>query len=320
MWIKYFLGLLLIAFSLSGCGADGQETAQETAYVYEEAEDVPCEDCEDELSEEEEALLADAERAVQLEAEQLEAERVALEEAEQEAQLEAERLALEEAERLAQLEAERLALEEAQQAAANLAQLGLTEARVIRVIDGDTIVVDYHGIEERVRFIGLDAPEVGECGSEEATQFVRDKIAQAGNRVWLQSSHNDRDRFDRLRRYIWLDVPSDVSNTADRQAMLLNQMLLDEGHGKVMVLRGHTGTLTGPGEFPHECHVAAAVESPNTPGESSELTVYWTVNGSVWHRTRNCRGLRNANERNIRSGTVEESGKYRECQHSQRGG
>jgi endonuclease YncB( thermonuclease family) len=31
--------------------------------------------------------------------------------------------------------------------------------RVVRVIDGDTLIVNIEGIEERVRLIGVDAPE-----------------------------------------------------------------------------------------------------------------------------------------------------------------
>ncbi len=31
--------------------------------------------------------------------------------------------------------------------------------KVIRVVDGDTIIVDYNGKEERVRLIGIDTPE-----------------------------------------------------------------------------------------------------------------------------------------------------------------
>lgn len=43
------------------------------------------------------------------------------------------------------------------------------QMRVVRVIDGDTFVIK-NG--ERVRLIGLDAPEVGMCGSDEATKLL----------------------------------------------------------------------------------------------------------------------------------------------------
>lgn len=45
------------------------------------------------------------------------------------------------------------------------------EMRVVRVIDGDTFVIK---TGERVRLVGLDAPEAGSCGSEEATKRLSD--------------------------------------------------------------------------------------------------------------------------------------------------
>jgi len=97
------------------------------------------------------------------------------------------------------------------------------QANVIRVIDGDTILVNLSGIEERVRFIGVDAPEVGEYGSDQATEFVQMQIDSVGGIVWLTGSGNDRDRFGRLRRYVWLAYPTSES-------ISFNQMLIDNGY------------------------------------------------------------------------------------------
>lgn len=47
------------------------------------------------------------------------------------------------------------------------------QMRVVRVIDGDTFVIK---TGERVRLIGLDAPETGSCGSEEATKRLSDLV------------------------------------------------------------------------------------------------------------------------------------------------
>jgi micrococcal nuclease len=80
----------------------------------------------------------------------------------------------------------------------------LTPARVTRVIDGDTIEVDINGQNERVRFIGIDTPEVGRCYAQQAT----DRLTQllTGSQVLLEAdaSQDDRDKFGRLLRYIWL--------------------------------------------------------------------------------------------------------------------
>lgn len=62
------------------------------------------------------------------------------------------------------------------------------QMRVIRVIDGDTFVIK---TGERVRLIGLDAPEMGTCGSDEATKSLSDlvfnkiiKIDREGRDSW----------------------------------------------------------------------------------------------------------------------------------------
>ena len=65
-----------------------------------------------------------------------------------------------------------------------------------------------------MRFIGIDAPEVGELGADEATEFVQTHTYR--QTVWLEPSGADTDRFGRLRRYIWLQIPSDTQCTAQR--------------------------------------------------------------------------------------------------------
>jgi micrococcal nuclease len=87
---------------------------------------------------------------------------------------------------------------------------GPTErAQVIRVVDGDTIVVDRGQGRERVRYIGIDAPEsvapdvpvepFGEAASKANAALVD------GREVVLERDVSDVDRFGRLLRYVWLD-------------------------------------------------------------------------------------------------------------------
>lgn len=72
---------------------------------------------------------------------------------------------------------------------------------VVSVTDGDTVVVEREGMSERVRMIGIDAPERGECGYEEARQFLVDVIE--GQEVTLVAgATTDRDVHDRLLRYV----------------------------------------------------------------------------------------------------------------------
>jgi endonuclease YncB( thermonuclease family) len=68
---------------------------------------------------------------------------------------------------------------------------------VVDVIDGDTIRL---GNGERVRLVGIDSPEDGQCGSAEATENLTSLIL--GERVRLTISDEDRDRYGRLLRYV----------------------------------------------------------------------------------------------------------------------
>ena len=107
----------------------------------------------------------------------------------------------------------------------------LETAVVVRVIDGDTVVLDSG---ERVRLIGVDAPEVGERGASEATQFVTRLVY--GQTVWLEADGNDRDSFGRLRRYVWLSYPTAPRDPEQIVSYQLNALLLIYGHAEVMIV------------------------------------------------------------------------------------
>ena len=79
-------------------------------------------------------------------------------------------------------------------------------ARVLRVVDGDTIVVRLHGRRERVRYIGIDAPESVapdrpvECYGHAAAAENRRLVS--GRTVTLATDAERRDRFGRLLAYV----------------------------------------------------------------------------------------------------------------------
>jgi micrococcal nuclease len=72
-------------------------------------------------------------------------------------------------------------------------------ARVVRVIDGDTLVV---AGGERVRLIGVDTPELRpvECYGRAATRELRRLVG--GRRVRLERDVEERDRYGRLLAYV----------------------------------------------------------------------------------------------------------------------
>jgi len=107
----------------------------------------------------------------------------------------------------------------------------LAEATVARVIDGDTIVL---ACGERVRLIGVDAPEVGRPGADRATGFVRERVE--GRTVWLEADGRDRDAHGRLRRYVWLRQPTNARDANQIRRYLLNAQLLSYGLARVVII------------------------------------------------------------------------------------
>lgn len=65
--------------------------------------------------------------------------------------------------------------------------------------DGDTVVTD----QGKIRLIGINAPDVGECGYGKATKSAV-KLAPAGSTVTLTlpSGHDETDQYGRLLRYV----------------------------------------------------------------------------------------------------------------------
>ncbi|HOQ10424.1 MAG: thermonuclease family protein [Syntrophomonadaceae bacterium] len=98
-------------------------------------------------------------------------------------------------------------------------------ARVVRVVDGDTIEVSLNGTTEKVRLIGVDTPEtvhptIGvEPYGKEASNFTKEKLTD--QTVKLEFDVEERDRYGRLLAYVWLDEE------------LFNEVLLKEGYAQL---------------------------------------------------------------------------------------
>lgn len=81
-------------------------------------------------------------------------------------------------------------------------------ARVVRVVDGDTIEVDVDGRDERVRLIGIDTPESVkpespvECFGPEASKYTESLLPE-GTAIRLERDVEARDPFDRLLAYVY---------------------------------------------------------------------------------------------------------------------
>ena len=95
--------------------------------------------------------------------------------------------------------------------------------KVVKVIDGDTIVVDISGKKETLRLIGIDAPEIGgnssknKCFGKEAEEFAKNILSDASIELEEDESQNDRDKYGRLLRYIILKDGSNLNKTLIRK-------------------------------------------------------------------------------------------------------
>ncbi|MDT0670651.1 thermonuclease family protein [Staphylococcus chromogenes] len=89
-------------------------------------------------------------------------------------------------------------------------QLYIFKAKVLRVIDGDTLVIDLDmGFEthtiKRVRLLGVDTPERGKPGYNEAKAFTTQVVLD--NDVYVQTYQSDV--FGRYLADVWYRVGDD---------------------------------------------------------------------------------------------------------------
>ena len=74
-------------------------------------------------------------------------------------------------------------------------------ATLVGVTDGDSIVVEMGGNSYRVRYIGMDTPEYGQYGFDQATDVNRQLLASGPLR--LQKDVSETDQYGRLLRYVF---------------------------------------------------------------------------------------------------------------------
>lgn len=80
---------------------------------------------------------------------------------------------------------------------------------VTEFVDGDTIKVDMNGTTETIRFIGIDTPETHdprkpvECFGQAAAAHTKEIIGDQPVRLEADSLSTNRDRYNRLLRYVY---------------------------------------------------------------------------------------------------------------------
>ncbi|MCP5029865.1 MAG: thermonuclease family protein [Actinomycetia bacterium] len=101
-------------------------------------------------------------------------------------------------------------------------------ATVERVVDGDTLVIDFEGQRERVRLIGIDTPESvaenrpDQCYGVEASNRLTE-LLPAGTKIWITRDVEARDQYGRLLAYVY--------RTTDD--LFVNLAMVEEGYAGV---------------------------------------------------------------------------------------
>jgi micrococcal nuclease len=119
--------------------------------------------------------------------------------------------------------------------------LELTRVKVTRIVDGDTIYVRFsNGTEEKVRLIGVDAPEINHPtkGEEpfgiESAEYAYNALNNLNG--WLEFDLGERDQYGRMLAYFWFEKPLETSETEIRDKMF-NAHLLLHGYARQVIFQ-----------------------------------------------------------------------------------
>jgi micrococcal nuclease len=180
---------------------------------------------------------------------------------------------------------------------------GAVAARLVRVVDGDTIEVTVSGRQERVRYIGIDTPERGQPGSGTATD-ANGQLLGFGD-LFLVADTSDRDQYGRLLRYVYtpdgalvnrelvaqgwaqpVEYPPDTRYAADLRAAAVEAAnaglgfwggIGSDGAMPFALAAGNVNIRQGPGA---DFEISATVAN-NTP-----LTVFGRTTDGQWLQVR----------------------------------
>jgi micrococcal nuclease len=127
-----------------------------------------------------------------------------------------------------------------------------TAIRILRVVDGDTVVARLPGGDEKVRLIGIDTPETVDprkpvqCFGKEASNRTKE-LLPPGTAIRLERDVEARDRYGRLLAYVY---------RAD-DGTFVNLALAEEGYAQ---------PLTIPPNVAYTSQFSAAAAAARTAG------------------------------------------------------
>ena len=97
---------------------------------------------------------------------------------------------------------------------------------VTTVHDGDTVSVIVDGKPEKIRLIGIDAPEIGQKPwGEEARKYLETLLNSCQWKVRLEYDVEKRDKYGRILAYLW---------TSDGK--MINLLMVKSGHAMLFTI------------------------------------------------------------------------------------
>lgn len=111
---------------------------------------------------------------------------------------------------------------------------------VVRVVDGDTLTLNMGGKKETIRLIGMDTPETVDprkqvqCFGKEASAKAKETLTGKKVRIEADPSQGERDKYDRLLRYIFLE-----------DGTFYNKLMIEDGYA-------HEYTYNSPYKYQSE--------------------------------------------------------------------
>ena len=127
----------------------------------------------------------------------------------------------------------------------NISKEEKTEASLVRVVDGDTLIVKIEDEEVKVRLIGIDTPE--SVDPDEEKNNIYGEMASAHTKLlldgistlYLTFDEEIEDKYGRCLAYVWLkDVDKDTTEYIKNYT--LNGQILKDGYANVLRIAPNT--------------------------------------------------------------------------------
>lgn len=150
---------------------------------------------------------------------------------------------------------------------------GAEIAVVVAITDGDTIEVEWGRGRERLRLIGVNSPERGECWADEAGR-VLEALIPVGSEVGMTVDRSDRDQFDRLLRYLWVGSMSVNEELVRRGAAISRRYPPDTAMAARLDTAQDEADAEGRGQW------AADACGPTADAELVIDEVFWDAPGN----------------------------------------